>query len=182
MWGDQKLMAIKYDGLEMSSLIATVQDRWKAINPNLPFQYSVYSDELDHLYDDENKLSKLINVFSGFSFFIAILGLLGLVSYAVDRRKKELSIRRILGASHREILLLLNKQFFLLLLVGGLVALPISWQLLNSWLSSFAYRTDISIGIFIMAMLVIGVLALGSTAIFILSAINTDPAKTLKEF
>ncbi len=181
MWGDQRLLAIKYAGPNMQELISEAQRKWRAINPNLPFSYSVYSDELEQLYADENQLSRLITAFSGFSFLIALLGLTGLVSFAIDQRRKELSIRRVLGASYQQIFFLLNKQFLLLLLIGGIIAVPISWKLLSHWLDTFAYRTSIQISIFLFAIILIGMLALGSISLFVLKAVKTNPAETLKE-
>lgn len=181
MWGDQRLLAIKYAGPNMQELISEAQSKWQAINPNFPFSYSVYSDELEQLYENENQLSRLITAFSGFSFLIALLGLIGLVSFAIDQRRKELSIRRVLGATYQQIFFLLNKQFLLLLLIGGLIAIPTSWKLLNGWLSTFAYSTNVQASIFVIAILVIGILALGSISLFVLKAIKTNPAETLKE-
>ena len=181
LWGDQRLLAIKYAGANMQVLIAEAQNKWQAINPNYPFSYSVYSDELEQLYEDENQLSQLITAFSGFSFFIALLGLIGLVSFAIDQRRKELSIRRVLGASYQQIFFLLNKQFLLLLCIGCIIAVPASWTFLSQWLDTFAYRTQIHISIFIIATLVIAILALGSISLFVLRAIKTNPAETLKE-
>jgi putative ABC transport system permease protein len=109
------------------------------------------------LYKEEDKFNLLIGYFSIIAILIACLGLFGLVSFSTQRRKKEIGIRKINGAKISEILVILNKDFIIRISIAFIIAIPIAWYAMHKWLQSFAYKTELSWWIFILA----GIIAMG---------------------
>ena len=103
------------------------------------------------MYKTEDKLKILISVFTIIAIIVACLGLFGIAAYTVERRRKEIGIRKVLGSTVSGIVLLISKEFLILVLVAVLIASPIAWYAMSGWLQDFAYRIDIDLGIFILA-------------------------------
>jgi len=94
-------------------------------------------------------IGRLTNIFAGLAIFICCLGLSGLTSFTIEKRFKEIGIRKVLGASVQQILALISKEFLFLVLVAALISIPVTWWLLNNWLQGYAYRINISIWLFV---------------------------------
>ena len=153
---------------------------WKKIDPNSPFEYFLLDDSLQRLYRADVRTERIFGAFSLLSIAIACFGLFGLASFSVEQRTREIGIRRVLGASLREILFLLSKDLIRLVLIAQLLAWPVSWFAMRAWLGSFAYHADMNAWIFVLG----GMLALGIALLTIgaqtWKAATANPADALR--
>ena len=181
VWGDQRVLAIKYQDENENELLAKLEQSWERMTDNVPFEYSFYTEEIAQLYAQERSLSGLFSLFTGFSLFIAIIGLIGLLSFSTEQRKKEIGVRKVLGASKFQIFSLLNRQYLGLFILALLLAIPLSWQQLQTWLNSFAYRVDVSIFIYLLSGTIVILLSIISVSYLSLRIASTNPAEVLKD-
>jgi putative ABC transport system permease protein len=128
----------------MNELMRFVQDKWKEHFPGVPFEYSFLDENFDREYRYEDRMGRLLGIITSLGFVIACLGLFGLASFFAQFRKKEIGIRKVLGASTSDIVSMLSKRFVLLILISIVVASPIAWFSMNKWLQDFAYRIHMS--------------------------------------
>lgn len=142
---------IKPNDGQTEEAIAHVKTITEKMNPGFPFEYTFADDEFERQYQNETLTGHLINIFAAIAILISALGLLGLASYSAERRRKEIGIRKVLGATATNIIELLFSEFFILVLIALLIAIPLSWGIMNQWLSDFAYSIDIEWWIFIVA-------------------------------
>jgi putative ABC transport system permease protein len=137
--------------VQLTDKIKAIEQLYKKYEPESPFEYYFLDDAFDKLYKGEDRLARIFSAFTGIAIVIACLGLLGLVTFTAELKTKEIGIRKILGATVRSIVLLLSRDFFLLLLISMVIATPLAWYVMNNWLSGFSYRTEIPLEFFIMA-------------------------------
>ena len=142
---------------DLASTLATIESEWKALAPDAPFEYTFLDDNLQAQYQAEQRLELLFLVFAGLAILVACLGLWGLAAYTAERRTKEIGVRKTLGATVPNVLVLLVKGFTKWVLLANLIAWPVAWLAMNQWLQGFAYRVEISWWIFLIA----GLTALG---------------------
>lgn len=152
---------IKISSENSGHIIDLLREKWREIAPNRPFDYFFLGDSFDSQYDSEERLSDLVASFAGLAIFIACLGLFGMASFAAEQRTKEIGIRKVLGASIPGVVALLSKDFLKIVGIANIVAWPLAYFIMKRWLQSFAYRTSIELGVFILA----GFLALAITLI-----------------
>jgi ABC-type antimicrobial peptide transport system permease subunit len=160
--------------------LASLKTVFKKYNPGSPFEYKFADEEYDRKFRAEERIGELASIFTTLAIFISCLGLFGLVSFLAEQRRKEISIRKILGASVASVWGLLSKDFIVLVAIASLLATPISYYLLSDWLESYAYRTELSWWIFasgIISTLVITLLTVGFQAI---KVALLDPVKNLR--
>jgi putative ABC transport system permease protein len=176
-----KYMAVRVSGDDLPGSLDWLSQQWKAMIPNWPFEYFFLENDLEKLYKAEQKMSKITVIFSGLSILVACLGLFGLSTYMAEQRKKEMSIRKVLGSSRSEIFLLFSKDFFGMIAISNIVAFPLAYLLLKQWLGNFAYKVDINFALFVLS----GSIAIGIAFLTIsyqaMSAAKTNPAEVLKE-
>jgi putative ABC transport system permease protein len=135
---------------------------------------------LDSKYKAEEKLSKIFSYFTFLAIFIASLGLFGLASFTAEQRTKEIGIRKALGASVSEIILLLSKEFTKWVLVANVIAWPIAYWAMNRWLQNFAYRINVGLGTFVLAALLALVIALLTVGYQAVKAARANPVEALR--
>jgi putative ABC transport system permease protein len=123
--------------------VVAVKNLFKKYQGERPFEYYFLDDAFDQLYKTEDRLSTIFNVFTAIAIFIACLGLFGLITFTAEVRTKEIGIRKILGAGIRSIFILLSKDFVVLIIVGFVLATPLAWWYLQTWLQQFSYHTEI---------------------------------------
>jgi len=153
---------------------------WTVVAPNQEFEFSFLDDRIAAQYEAEQRTNSIVKLAAGLSIFIACMGLFGLVTLTVIKRAKEISIRKVLGASVGSIVGLLASYFVKLILVASLVAFPLAWWAIEKWLGDFAYQTTISWWLFAIAgfaSLIIALLTVGFQA---LKAANANPVKNLR--
>lgn len=168
------------NGDELQSIINDVKTEVSKVDPAVPFQYSFMDDEFDNTFHEERKMSVVLNLFTVLAIVIACLGLFGLAAFSADQRKKELGIRKLHGASTSHLVFLFSSEFTKLVGLSIVLATPIAWLMTDYWLSNFAYRTPISILVFVAAGVVALSIALLTVGCQSLSAANTNPAEVLK--
>ena len=153
---------------------------WKRFFPNEPFEYSFLNDTFNQLHQSDIHISRLILIFSILAVVIAMLGLFGLSTFAIERRTKEIGIRKVLGASVPSIIYLLTREFLVLVAIAFVIAAPLSWWAMNRWLENFAYRIDITVWIFVAGAVISLVIALIAVGVQALKAATDNPVKALK--
>ncbi|WP_242929561.1 FtsX-like permease family protein, partial [Pontibacter vulgaris] len=173
-------VAVKLDAANVAGSIAHVKQVWSKFSPDYPLEYNFMDDNFDKMYKSEDKLKTLLWIFTGMAIFVACLGLFGLAAYAAERRKKEIGIRKVLGAENHTIVALLAKEFLKLVIMAALIAFPLAWYAMHKWLEDFAYRIDISLWIFIVAGLVAAALAFLTISFQAIKAARVNPILNLR--
>lgn len=181
IWGDQRVVAIKYIQENEDALLSKLEQNWENMTDNVPFEYSFFTEEIAELYAQERSLSGLFSIFTSFSLFIAIIGLIGLLAFSTEQRKKEIGVRKVLGATRFQIFSLINRQYIGLFLLALLLAVPLSWKSMQGWLDSFAYRIDVSVFVYFVAGGIVILLSVISVSYLSLRIAATDPAEVLKD-
>nr|WP_299285249.1 FtsX-like permease family protein [uncultured Mucilaginibacter sp.] len=152
----------------------------RELNPDFPFSYQFLDEEYQRLYTSEQVVGKLSNVFALMAIFISCLGLLGLAMFTAEQRVKEISIRKILGASAGSIFTLLSSEFLVLVIIAFMIASPLSWYAMNKWLDGFAYRTDVKWWMFALSALIVLTITLLTVSFQAVKAALANPVKSLK--
>jgi len=174
------LVASRVSANNIQGTLSDLEKIWQEFAPEQPFQYSFLDQDFDKLYRADQQVGKLVGTFTVFAIFIACLGLFGLASFSAEQRTKEIGVRKVLGASVPNIILLLSKEFTKLVIIAFVIAAPIALYAMNKWLQAFAYKTDIHILIFILAgsgALLIAYLTVGYQAV---KAALANPIDALK--
>jgi putative ABC transport system permease protein len=152
----------------------------KKDNPSYPFTYHFVDDQFNQMFQNEQLISKLSRVFAMLAIIISCLGLFGLAAYTAERRIKEIGIRKVLGASVTSITTLLSKDFLQLVFISCLVAFPLAWWMMYSWLQNYKYRIEISWWIFIIAGFIAILIALITVSFQAIKAAVANPVKSLR--
>jgi putative ABC transport system permease protein len=173
-------MCIKIKSDDLRQTVTMIEGEWKKHFEGTPLRYSFMDSDFDQLYAKEENLGKTIRYFSILAIFIACLGLLGLSSFSTESRKKEIGIRKVNGASTFELLGLLTKEFSKLVLIAFIIAIPIAWYLGDLWLSDFAYKTSMGIGVFIVGGLSALIIAIITVSYHTIKAALSNPIKALR--
>jgi ABC-type antimicrobial peptide transport system permease subunit len=169
---------VRTDNLQET--LTHIEKNWKEVFPDSFFEYEFLDQHLANLYERDEKTFTLFKIFAGVSIFIGCLGLYGLISFVTNQKRKEVGIRKVMGASVSSILFLFSKEFIRLVVVAFVIASPLTWILMNQWLQSFAYKVDISWAIFLVAFCVILFVVLSTIAYRSLVAAKANPAVTLR--
>jgi putative ABC transport system permease protein len=167
------------DGYTPAALSA-VEKAWTSVYPEHLFQSNFLDDHIADLYKEEKRTEELFNLFAFLSIAINMLGLIGLLSFMIEQKRKEIGIRKVLGASIRNISFILSKDFLRLILIAFLVAAPVAGLLMNRWLRDFAYRTEISWWVFAVAVLAALAITCVAVGFQTIKAAVTNPVKSLK--
>ncbi|AHM62872.1 hypothetical protein D770_23135 [Flammeovirgaceae bacterium 311] len=173
-------VSVKFRGGDAQEHVALLNRSWKAVAGDQDFEYSFLDDTLNAAYEQEQRLGNIVYYASLLSIFIACMGLFGLVTLVVVRRTKEIGIRKVLGADVGSIVMLLSKDFVVLIVVAAFVAFPLAWLALRRWLQDFAYRVDLSPWVFGIAALVVMLIALLTVSFQSIKAAMHNPTKSLR--
>jgi len=160
--------------------LGLLREKWKEIDPLRPLDFFFLDSHLDSQYGAEERLSDILSAFSVFAIFIACLGLFGMASFAAEQRTKEIGIRKVLGASVAGVVVLLSKDFLKLVVVANLMAWPIAYFGMHKWLQNFAYKTGVSIWIFVFAGIAAMGIALATVSYQSIRAALLDPIRAIK--
>ncbi len=176
-----RFMMIKVkDGLPLEEASKSIENSWKTVVPDYPFEYRYLDDEYVTMYRSETRIGKLLLFFTFAAIVIASLGLFGLASFLAEKRTREIGIRKTLGSTNTQIIKLMIKQFGQLVLIAVIIAIPLSWYLLGKWLESYAYKTDLSIGMFAIPAIAVLIFAILTVLMQAWKASRTNPAVCLK--
>jgi putative ABC transport system permease protein len=173
-------MLIKFKTDDISGTLANLTDEWQTQFGGFPFRYSFMDDNFAALYVKESRFSTTIQAFSVLAVLIACLGLLGLSSHATERRKKEIGIRKVNGASSLRLVSLLSKDFSKLILISFVLSIPVAYYFGNLWLDNFAYKVDIGVNIYAIAGVIALTLALLTVSFHTLRAARSNPVDSLR--
>ena len=176
-WGS---MAVRFHTSDVLPLVRQVESTFHAAKQGLPFSYTFMDNDFDQLYHADQQTGQIFITFAVFAILIACLGLFGLVTYAAEQRTKEIGVRKVLGASVSGIVGLLSKDFTMLVGIAALIAFPVAWWAMYKWLETFAYRTEISWWIFLVAGAVALAIALLTVSIQTIRAALANPIKSLR--
>jgi ABC-type antimicrobial peptide transport system permease subunit len=178
-WVGTITIAIK-KGVPVKDALHKIETVFKRFNPGAPFDYTFNDEDYAKKFDDQQRLGKLATFFTILAIFISCLGLFGLASFVAEQRKKEIGVRKVLGASTYNLWRLLSKEFALLVMISCFIAIPLAWYYLNNWLHQYDYRTTISYWIFIFS----GIGALAITLITVsfqaIKAALANPVESLR--
>ncbi|MCP4311804.1 MAG: FtsX-like permease family protein [Bacteroidetes bacterium] len=178
--GLTRYMAIRVNTNNYTSVLKHIQQSWENFAPTRPFEYSFLDEELETLYRDESKFSKLSIILTILAIVIACLGLIGLTSFMVERKTKEICVRRVNGATVSDVNALLSREFLWLIFIAILVSWPLAWFGINHWLESFSTHIDVQWFVFVISALVSILITLLVTSIHAYRASIMNPADTLK--
>lgn len=171
---------IKIHPRNMAATLAQVEKKWNEIYPEYPFDYTFVDKLFEQLYLSEQRQTQVLGLFSGIAIFVAFMGIFGLAAFTAQNRTKEIGIRKVLGATIPGITLMFSKEFIQYVFLAGVIATPISWFIMQRWLTNFAYRIDIDWWVFALAgglALVIALLTVSTQAI---KAALANPIETLR--
>lgn len=171
---------LRIDGQNVQETLTWIERGFKEFNPQYPFQYDFLDQSYAELYQRETDIGVLANYFAAIAVFISLLGLFGLASFAAEQRIKEVGIRKVLGAGVPNLVLLLAKNFLILVLTGFLLAAPLSWFFMNDWLSAFEYQVSIGAGVFLIAGGASVLVALLTVSYHSLRAAYANPVQSLR--
>ncbi len=174
------LFAVRIKADNFKTSVAGLEQEWKKFVKDRPFHYSFLDQTLANQYLAEQTTQRIFTTFSSLAIFIASIGLLGLVAYTTQQRSREISIRKVLGASSANIVNMLSKDFLKLVIIASLVGFPLAWWGLHKWLQDFAYRINISWWVFIVAAVLTLIIALATVSIQAVKAALTNPVKNLR--
>jgi len=165
---------------DIEKSLAQIENIMKKNNPAYPFTYQFVDDQFNQMFTNEQLISKLSRVFAALAIIISCLGLFGLAAYTAERRTKEIGIRKVLGASVSGITTLLSKDFLQLVALSCIVAFPVAWWMMHSWLQNYQYRIDISWWIFLAAGISAILIALITISFQSIKAAIANPVKSLR--
>ncbi|RYY59487.1 MAG: FtsX-like permease family protein [Chitinophagaceae bacterium] len=165
---------------DMAASIATLEKTFRQYSPSFPFEFRFVNEEFNTKFNNEQMIGRLSVVFSGLAIFICCLGLFGLVAFSIERRNREIGIRKVLGASVKSILVLMSREFLLLVGLAFLVAVPIAWWMMSGWLQDYTYRVTIDMWVFVLVGLLILLIAGVTISLNASKAALKNPVKTLR--
>ncbi|HEX3023845.1 MAG TPA: FtsX-like permease family protein, partial [Chitinophagaceae bacterium] len=174
------LVSFKITAANTQSLIPQVEKKWKELASGMPFSYRFLDDAFNEMYISEKRVGTIAIVFAILAVFVACLGLFGLVTFMAEQRTKEIGVRKVLGASVGNLVAMLSKDFLKLVIISTIIAFPVAWWGMRSWLQDFAYRINISWWIFLVAAIIALAVALITISFQAIKAANANPVKSLR--
>lgn len=178
--GTFTFFSIRLRNENLPQTITYISSVWQQFFPQKVFEYSFLDESLQQMYVEEQRLSRIIGYFAFLAIFISCFGLFGLVTYAIHQKTKEIGIRKVLGASVSNILLLLSKDFMLLITLAGLVALPLTYYSMDWWLADYPYRIQLSWLKLLLPILIVLLIALFTLSALTVRAAMANPVESLR--
>lgn len=177
---NSNLIAVNLAAANVPATLAAIENKWKEYIPNRPFSYYFLDEFFDKQYRGEERFGKLFLNFAVLAIIISCLGLLGLASYSTVQRTKEIGIRKVLGASVSGIVNLLSIDFLKLVSISFVIAAPLAWYFMHNWLQDFAYHTNITASVFVLAGLCAFAIAIFTVSFQAIKAAIANPVKSLR--
>jgi putative ABC transport system permease protein len=171
---------VKFDGRQQEAVLAALRKLYTQFNPGVPLEYSFMDEDYRRLYASEERVAVLSRYFAGLAIIISCLGLFGLAAFTAQKRQKEIGVRKVVGASVRQIVLLLSGEFLKLVLLAVVIAVPVSWWMVEKWLQGFAYREELTGGVFAVAGVGMLAIAFITVALQTVKAARANPVKALR--
>jgi putative ABC transport system permease protein len=165
---------------DIQAFISNLKKQWDAFNPAGPLEYHFLDEKFAKLYASEEHTKKIFSAFAILALIIASLGLFGLSAYSIEQRTKEIGIRKVLGASVQNVLLLVSREFIVLVGIALIISIPVTWWAMHAWLQDFAYRINIGWEVFAMAGIIALLMALLTVSFQSIKAATANPVKSLR--
>ncbi len=173
-------VTVRISGKDVPGALKFLKEKWAEYRPGYPFDYTFLDDQIAGLYSKDQKAGDVFGIFAFIAIIIACLGLFGLAAYTAEVRTKEIGIRKVLGAKIFGIVILISKEFLLLILFANIIAWPLSFYFMNKWLDEFAYKSGISPWIFITSGAAAAIIALLTVSFQSIKAATANPVKSLR--
>ena len=177
---DRRVTVVRLKGGNVESGIAHVKQAYARAAPAYPFDYTFLDQKFEKLYTRDIRQQQILSIFSGLAIIIACLGLFGLASFTAAKRTKEIGVRKVLGSSVQNIILLLSKELLKPVLLATMIGIPVAYLVMHNWLQSFAYRTGLQWWVFALSSLVTIAIALATVSFRALKAALANPTKSLR--
>lgn len=173
-------LSVKLNPVNMQSTIDQIKEKWEAAYPESIFSFQFMDDQIKEFYDEQRRMSVLLAVFSSMAIFIGCLGLFGLATFMANQKTKEIGIRKVMGASIGNILWIFTREFGMLILIGFVLAVPISFVVINKFLEQFEYKVDVGPSVFLAGVVITTVIAAVTVGYRSLRAATVNPVDSLK--
>ena len=175
-------LAVRIRTENIDETLAFFEKLWKRfVSEITPFQHFFWDQEFEEMYQQERRVQTLTLISSGVAILLACMGLFGLASYATEERRKEIGVRKALGATVASVVVLVSREFIVMVLIASVVAAPVAWSVMRGWLDNFAYRTDLGPGVFVLGPLLALFIAQATVTFHALRAAQTDPVLALRD-
>jgi putative ABC transport system permease protein len=173
-------LSVKFENDHVQSTIEKLRARWNELFPEKTFEFTFLDQELDQQYDNFQNFGLIIEIFTIIAVIIACLGVYGLVLFAVQRKVKEIGVRKVLGASVVGILRLISKDFAILVVFGFILAVPLSYYFMNKWLENFIYHTNLDVITYAISLIMVTIIVFITISYQALKASLTNPVNSLR--
>jgi putative ABC transport system permease protein len=174
------IASFKFQAQDVQEVLQLLESKWKELAPGQPFTYEFLDDRFESMYASETRIGKVFAAFTGFAIFIACMGLFALTAFTAEQRRKEIGIRKALGASVSSLVLLLSKEFTKLVLVAFVIAAPLAWWGMSKWLEDYTYRIDLGWETVLFAIGIVMLIAWSVMGVQSLRAASTNPVDSLR--
>jgi putative ABC transport system permease protein len=172
--------AFRIKAADASSIVERAESKWKSMSSGTRFSYRFLDDSFNNMYIAEQRMGNLAMIFASLAIIIACLGLFGLATFMAERRTKEIGVRKVLGASVQNIVVMLSQDFLGLIVIAAIFAFPVAWWSMHTWLQDFAYRINIGWWIFAVAGLTAMLIALFTISFQAIKSALANPVKSLR--
>lgn len=176
----QDNVIVSTSSVQYSALLQKMETIWQRNFPAIPFEYNFLDEEVQRQYETETTLSGIINLFTFIAIFLSCLGLFGLSVFDAEQRRKEIGIRKVLGASMAGLVMLLSRDFLKLIVISFVIALPLAWWLMSKWLDAFPYRVSLSWWMFALAGIAAVLIAFGTISFQAVKGALANPINSIK--
>jgi putative ABC transport system permease protein len=174
------MISVKLRPEDLPATLAKVESKWKTVFPDLPFEYTFLDRDFDSQFAADQRRGKIFTAFSGLTILITCLGLLGLIAFTTEQRRKEISIRKVLGAGVGTLVPLVTGNFVLLVGLSCLIAFPVAWFFMDKWLNVFPYRIGMPVAPFVLSAVAVLVITMMTVTFHTLKAAVANPSKSLR--
>ncbi|MBT1709476.1 ABC transporter permease [Fulvivirgaceae bacterium PWU5] len=173
-------LALKVDMARSREILETLKTKWESAYPEHIYYYKFLDEDIREFYEEEQKMSVMLSIFTSMAIFIGCLGLFGLATFMANQKTKEIGIRKVLGASAESIVLMFSKEYVRLIIIGFVLAAPVAWVVMNQFLSEYAYKIDIGADIFVLSIGITLLIALVTVGYRSVRAATTNPVNSLR--
>ncbi|MEP5613430.1 MAG: FtsX-like permease family protein, partial [Cyclobacteriaceae bacterium] len=177
----QKVLIRVNSSSDLASSISKISDQWKEVLPNYPFDFQFIDQKFNSLYSSEEQFSAVFSIFTAVAISITCLGLFITVVFDIRKRLKEIGVRRILGGSIGDVMIILSKKFLTMIFVCILICVPLSYIILQQWLLNFAYSVDIEWWVYLVTFLSMLLIFLLTTGLNVIKAARVNPVEVLRD-
>ncbi len=182
VWGSRNsFLSARLSSMDNAeTLLEHIQENWNRVSGGLPFNYAFLDDQLYAEYQSEQQIAKVVSIFTSLAIFIAILGMIGLISFTIEKKTKEIGVRKVMGASVRSIVFMLSKEITLLIGFAIVLSLPVTWYLMNDWLQNFEYQIEVNLLVVVLSGVLSMLLAWIALSFQTIKAALQNPIKSLR--